>query len=96
MIHYVYIMYSGSLDRYYTGNTVLHPDERLAQHNSAYNKNSYTTKGMPWKMFLVLECDSREQARKVELHIKKMKSKQYILNLNQYPEMRKKLLNRYK
>ena len=50
---------------------------------------SYTSKGIPWVLFLVLECTSREQARKVELHIKRMKSKQYIRNLKKYSEMRK-------
>ena len=95
MAHHVYILFSKRLDRYYIGNTDLPPDKRLKQHNQACNPGSYTTKGIPWSLYLVLKCISREQARKVELHIKKMKSKKYIQNLRQYPEMRQRLLNRF-
>ncbi|MCO6475136.1 MAG: GIY-YIG nuclease family protein, partial [Phaeodactylibacter sp.] len=78
MAHHVYILFSRKLGRYYIGNTELPPNERLKQHNQAYNAGSFTIKGIPWELFLVLSCTSREQARKVELHIKKMKSKKYI------------------
>ena len=47
------------------------------------------------ELYLVLPCNSREQAQKVERHIKKMKSKTYINNLFKYPEMREKLLKRF-
>lgn len=95
MPHHVYVIYSAKLDRFYIGNTDLSPDERLVQHNEAHNHMSYTSKGIPWVLFLVLECTSREQARKVELHIKRMKSKQYIRNLKKYSEMQEKLLAKY-
>ncbi len=96
MVNKVYILYSNKLDRFYTGNTELGIEERLEQHNSAYNKDSYTIKGIPWELYLTIECSSRYQARKVELHIKKMKSKKYIQNLKKYSEMKLKLLEKYK
>ena len=91
----VYILYSRKLDRYYTGQTDLPAKERLDQHNNRFNTNSFTSKGIPWELYLVLACRTRKQAQKVEFHIKKMKSKKYINNLFQYPEMRKKLLDKY-
>ena len=94
-MHHVYILYSEKIDAYYTGNTDLNPKERLKQHNAKHNKNSYTTKGIPWELFLILECKTRLQAQKVELHIKKMKSRKYINNLKLYPEMQEKLLTRF-
>ena len=95
MKYYVYIIFSGKLNRFYIGSTNLQPEERLNQHNTGYNNNSFSLKGIPWVAFLHLECNSREQARKVEMHIKKMKSKKYINNLKQYPEMQEKLLKRF-
>lgn len=94
-MHHVYILYSKKLDKFYIGNTDLLPLERLNQHNTSFNKGSFTTRGIPWILFLELSCSSRLQARKVELHIKKMKSRKYINNLKQYSEMQEKLLQRY-
>ena len=94
-MHYVYILYSRKLDRYYIGQTNLKPEERLNQHNNRLNPNSYTSNGIPWELYLILECNSRTHAQKVEQHIKKMKSKKYINNLLKYPEMRNKLLCRF-
>jgi putative endonuclease len=91
----VYILYSGKLERYYIGSTDLEPQERLFEHNSKRNNNSFTTRGIPWELFFVLFCNSRLQARQIELHIKKMKSRKYIQNLKKYPEMQEKLLVRY-
>jgi putative endonuclease len=77
----VYILYSQKLDRYYIGNTDLAVEERLKQHNNQFNSGSFTTRGIPWVIFLTLPCHTRLQAIKVELHIKKMKSKKI------YPEL---------
>jgi len=40
---YVYILYSEKLDRFYVGQTALPPEQRLEEHNSARNENSFTT-----------------------------------------------------
>lgn len=95
MSYFVYILYSEKLNRYYTGSTNLEPTDRLKQHNEGFNDNGYTTRGIPWKLFLTMECQTREQSRQVELHIKRMKSKKYIENLNKYEELRQKLLDHY-
>ena len=95
MAHHIYILFSEKLNRFYIGNTDLVPEERLSQHNNVFYKNAFTSKGKPWVIFFSFQCTSREQARKIETHIKNMKSKKYILNLKQYPEMIEKLLNKF-
>ncbi|MBO7143723.1 MAG: GIY-YIG nuclease family protein [Salinivirgaceae bacterium] len=95
MEHYfVYIIYSQTIDKYYIGETV-DLDNRFEEHISHKFSGSFTTRSVDWEIFLVLECQSRTQARLVESHIKKMKSKTYIQNLKKYPELQEKLLSRY-
>jgi len=66
--------------------------ERLSHHNSGFYKGSYTTQSTDWEVFLSIDCSSFSQARKMESHIKKMKSRKYLANLKTYPEMIQKLL----
>lgn len=40
-----------------------------------------------WELYLSIENLNCQQARSIELHIKKMKSKAYLQNLLHYPEM---------
>jgi len=92
---YVYILYSRKLDKYYIGNTSLHPSERLEEHNTVRNPNAFTSKGIPWDLYYFIQCESRIQARRIEAHIKRMKSKRYIQNLSVYPEIERRLLEKY-
>ena len=92
----VYILYSKKLDRFYTGVTTLHVEERLENHlQKRYGKLNFTQKAGDWTLFWSLECISFKQARNIELHLKKMKSKIYIQNLAKYPEIGNKLLKKY-
>lgn len=90
----VYILYSQSIDSYYVGETT-DLDDRLEQHNTGFYSTSFTKKASDWSLFFDIKCDSRVQARKIEAHIKKMKSKKYIQNLKKYPEITKKLKSKY-
>ena len=93
-MHFVYILYSKKLNRFYIGETfdvIL----RLERHNSDYYENKYTSKGQPWEVFLKIECKDKSQAKNIEKHIKKMKSKKYIENLKKHPEISQKLLQKY-
>ncbi len=92
---YCYILYSQSYDKFYIGFTTLSVEERLKHHLQHYYDNKYTKFTDDWKVFLEIECKDNEQARNVEKHIKKMKSKVYIRNLKKYPEIIEKLLNKY-
>ena len=93
---YVYIIFSESRKRFYTGMTTSSPEARLARHNNAsYGLNHFTAIGRPWTMFLSMKCTDVRHARRVELHLKKMKSSKYLRNLKKYPELRAKILHKY-
>ncbi len=95
MISSVYILYSPSLDSFYTGFTLTSVNERLNKHNEKYYNKKYTAKASDWEIYLSIECASEKQARGIEAHIKRMKSKTYILNLKRYPNMIIEILNKY-
>ena len=88
-------IHSRKLDRFYVGTTD-NFDFRLREHNDALYKNAFTAKGIPWTEFMVIYNLESRQAYSIEKHIKRMKSKQYIHNLAQYPEMVSKLRELYK
>jgi putative endonuclease len=94
VMHFVYVIISLKTGRFYVGESS-DVERRLAIHNDRLlNKNS-TISGIPWELYLTIECKNRSQALKIEQHIKQMKSRTYIQNLLKYPEMREKLLEKY-
>lgn len=90
-----YILYSDRIQSYYIGWTTESINVRLERHNSKYYDDKWSSRGIPWSIFLVIECESSQQARSIEAHIKRMKSKVYIQNLSRYSEMIEGLKNRY-
>ncbi len=90
----VYILYSELLDSYYIGEAE-DVDKRLLEHNSGFYKFAFTKKAKDWKMFYIIECNSRIQSRKIETHIKQMKSKKYFQDLILLPEIDLKLKDKY-
>jgi putative endonuclease len=90
----VYILYSSSLDSFYIG-SCLCLEQRLQQHKEKKFKNAFTTSANDWVLFLAVSVLHYGQARKIEMHIKKMKSKTYINNLSLYPELVLKLIKRF-
>jgi len=81
-MHQLYIIFSAALNKYYVGETSNFQD-RLFQHNSGFYKNSYTSKASDWTLVLIIEFDNISQARKAELFVKKMNSRDFILRLIQ-------------
>ena len=74
---WVYILYSESYDKYYVGYTN-DLKRRLIEHNDL-SENSFTSRFRPWVLSCSFEIgDDRGLARKVESHIKKQKSRNYI------------------
>ena len=67
----------------------------LKNIKNKFYANSYTSKVVDWKLFLTIVCETTTQAIKVEKHIKKMKSKVYVINLKKYPEIANKLKEKY-
>ncbi len=90
----VYILFSNILDRYYVG-SCNDFKSRLEDHIAKKYVSSFTAKSDDWKVFLEIENLSYAQARKIENHIKCMKSRVYIENLNRYAEMKLKLIRKY-
>ncbi len=79
-MHWCYIIYSPSIDKFYTGETA-NPETRIFQHNQGYFENSFTSQVSDWEIFITIPCRDRSHARKVEGFIKSMKSKKFILRL---------------
>jgi putative endonuclease len=91
-----YILYSKSLNRFYTGSSILNPPERLEMHlEKYYGESKFTAKTVDWQIFLIISCETIEQARRIEKHIKRMKSSRYIRNLITYPAILEKLKEQY-
>ncbi len=78
MKYYLYILYSQSRDRYYTGYS-LNPEERLVEHNLGATTSTRT--GRPWRLVYTEEFENKSAAIKREKAIKRMKSRKYIENL---------------
>jgi putative endonuclease len=90
----VYILYSKKLGRFYTG-SCLDFQFRFEDHLHKPYRRSFTSNSDDWQLFLLLENLSYHQARSIEKHIKKMKSKIYIQNLVKYSDLIVKLKKRY-
>lgn len=85
----VYILYSKSLNRHYVGSCV-NLEERMQEHHSKLFKDAFTARADDWQLLFSLSNLEYMQARKIETHIKKMKSIKYIQNLIKYREMSEK------
>jgi putative endonuclease len=81
----VYILQSKKLNRYYIGFTQDF-EKRMRFHKDPETRK-FTAKAKDWELFLKIKCDSKRQGLQIEKHIKKMKSKVYIVNLKRYPEI---------
>ena len=83
-MHYLYIIHSKSIDKYYVGES---PDviNRLDQHNSHYFKKGFTNSAEDWEIVLSIKCESRTDAVYLEKFIKRMKSKKFIQKIIQKP-----------
>ncbi|MCX6290889.1 MAG: GIY-YIG nuclease family protein [Bacteroidetes bacterium] len=92
---FVYILNSDKLNRFYIGSTK-NLKERLAKHRTHFYGNlNFTSKANDWTLYFHIECLTEKQARKIEVHIKRMKSKTYIENLKKYPELVHKVKDKY-
>ena len=93
-LHYVYIIYSESFDRFYVGETA-DVTGRIMQHNTGFYEGSSTKYANDWSLYLSIRCENRIQALKLERFIKQMKSRKFIKKLKEEPELVDNLLNRF-
>ena len=90
----VYILFSEKLSKFYIGMTS-NFDVRLEFHLNDEQKRKFTHNAGDWVLIHKIETETKELSLKIENHIKSMKSKIYIQNLVQYPEISKKLIAKY-
>ena len=79
MNHFIYIIYSAAIDRYYVGMTSQNPKERLAKHNT--NHKGFTGKSNDWVIKYQESFPCKRKALMREKEIKKRKSKKKIMAL---------------
>ncbi|NLT52127.1 MAG: GIY-YIG nuclease family protein [Ignavibacteria bacterium] len=75
---YTYILYSKSIDKFYTGHTQILL-QRLDRHNSGWGK--FSSRGIPWELVYFEEFEEKNTAIKRENEIKRKKSRRYIEEL---------------
>ncbi|MBK5213266.1 MAG: GIY-YIG nuclease family protein [Flavobacteriaceae bacterium] len=92
-MHYLYIIYSETINRYYIGESH-DADERLKQHNIHYFKSNFTKASNDWKLSLKYLCRNKEEAVFLEKFIKKMKSRVFIKKVIENPEILTDLLKK--
>ncbi len=78
MGYWVYILHSEMFDRYYVGQSE-NPERRLEFHNSI--EKGFTARYRPWKLVYKKECETREDAIRIENSIKAWKRKEKIRRL---------------
>jgi putative endonuclease len=91
----VYVLFSKSIDKYYVG-SCSNLTRRLEEHNSHEYSSGFTRRASDWEVYFSIDWLKPHQARDIEKHIKRMKSRKYIENLILYSEMVKKLVKKYK
>ena len=74
----LYILYSKSLERYYTGYTN-DLTRRLEEHNRI--KGKFTDVGIPWNLVHKESFSTKKEAMAREKFIKSKKSKKFIIEL---------------
>jgi putative endonuclease len=91
----LYILFSEKLNKYYIG-SCKDLQKRLESHNNKSFYNAFTINSDDWILYFNCINLDYKQARNIESHIKKMKSKVYIENLIKYPEIIERLKEKYK
>ena len=75
MVHHVYILFSVSLNKYYTGFSRF-TDKRTRQHNKA--QTSWTSKATDWEKVWMVQVSSVDKARDLEKKIKSCGAKRFL------------------
>ena len=81
MAYFVYILYSDSINKFYTGQTN-DIDQRIKRHNSGAEK--FTSKGVPWELVWCTSKDSRSEAIILERKLKNLKQARIVKFMLKY------------
>jgi putative endonuclease len=93
-VHFVYILYSPSLDKYYVGETE-DIELRINQHKSNFYKNSYTSKSDDWILKKTIQVNNKSIALQIEKHIKRKGNKEYKEKVIDDDGLVQYLINKY-
>jgi putative endonuclease len=93
-MHFVYILYSKTLNKFYVGESAL-VLTTIDQHLSKYFENPVSFVALDWEVYYKLECIDKIQALKIEQHLRKMKGFDYFENLVRNPDSAEKLLSQF-
>lgn len=80
-MYYVYILYSKSTSRFYTGQTD-DVGDRFIRHNQRRSKSTKT--GVPWLLIHVEAFKTRSEAVRREMEIKAKKNRRYMIHISGY------------
>ena len=78
-MHWVYILYSSRIDKYYIGSTS-NLQNRIEFHNSEQNK-IWSKRGQPWEIVFSHQFETSTESIIAEKFIKRQKSRVYISKL---------------
>ena len=90
-MHFLYIIYSPTADKYYTGETNDFP-ARLELHNNHKNLKAFTKAASDWERKLIFKCETKKDAVFLERYVKRMKSRKFIEKIIEQPEILKEIL----
>ena len=91
-----YILYSPSLDRYYTGITTTDIESRIQKHNASTYGRHYTSQTSDWQLRLDIPCATYAIARKMELYVKRMKSRKFIEKIINDPYQKELFIKKFR
>lgn len=94
-MHFCYILYSPSKNRFYIGETE-NLSRRLIEHNLHTFKSASTVIADDWQVYLSIEMPDRSKARNLEKFIKKMKSQTFIQKLKSDCIFKSEIITRFK
>ena len=89
----VYLLYSQKINQYYVG-SCLDLKVRLDEHLAGKFEFAFIKRSDDWVVYFELSNLEYQVSRKIESHIKKMKSRKYFENLVTYPEISQKLIEK--
>ncbi|CAM3559362.1 GIY-YIG nuclease family protein [Flavobacterium chungbukense] len=94
-MHYLYILYSNSSQKFYIGETKnIH--ERIFKHQNHFYSNSFTKIADDWEVVLTFSCNTKDDALYLENFIKRMKSKIFNNKVIANPSILEDILSKRK
>jgi len=92
-MHYIYILHSETLDKFYIGETS-DVDFRLNLHLKKAFPKSFSKSANDWILKFSFECQNKNDALYIEKFIKRMKSKTFIFKIIDNPTILIDILNK--